>query len=164
MLFRSIFLLSLLLVYAVFFIVPPAEGLGYLVRIIYFHIPLAWISVLAFFMSAWWAFQYLRRKNLHYDALSACSARIGFCFVLLASLSGAIFAKLTWGAFWNWDPRQTTIFVLILLYGAHCVLPLQSRRNVRKYQQCIHCCPVQPYLFWYSSSPDFIFHCILRRF
>ena len=89
MLFRSIFLLSLVLVYAVFFIVPPAEGLGNLVRIIYFHIPLAWISVLAFFMSAWWAFRYLRQRDLHYDALSACSARIGFFFVLLASLSGA---------------------------------------------------------------------------
>ncbi len=132
MLFRSIFLLSLVLVYAVFFIVPPAEGLGNLVRIIYFHIPLAWISVLAFFMSAWWAFRYLRQRDLHYDALSACSARIGFFFVLLASLSGAVFAKLTWGAFWNWDPRQTTIFVLILLYGAYLTL----RASVTEPQRC----------------------------
>lgn len=47
---------------------------------------------------------------------------MGFIFVLLATISGAIFSKLTWGAFWNWDPRQTTIFILILIYGAYLTL------------------------------------------
>ncbi|MBR3050600.1 MAG: cytochrome c biogenesis protein CcsA, partial [Selenomonadaceae bacterium] len=48
--------------------------------------------------------------------------RLGFIFVLLSTISGAIFSKLTWGAYWNWDPRQTTIFVLILIYGAYLTL------------------------------------------
>ena len=42
--------------------------------------------------------------------------------MLLSTVSGAIFSKLTWGAYWNWDPRQTTIFVLILIYGAYLTL------------------------------------------
>ena len=118
----SIAVFTAVLLFLVFFVVPPAEGLGNLVRIIFFHIPMAWVSVLAFLMSAWWAAAYLRKGDLRKDALSARSAKVGFVFVLLATVSGAIFSKLTWGAYWNWDPRQTTIFVLILLYGAYLVL------------------------------------------
>ena len=107
---------------AVFMIEPPAEGLGYLVRIIYFHIPTAWLSVVAFFTSAFYAAKYLKTHNLTEDELSARAAKIGFVCVILSTISGAIFSKLTWGAYWNWDPRQTTIFVLILIYGAYLTL------------------------------------------
>lgn len=107
---------------AVFVIVPPAEGLGNFVKIIYFHIPTAWLSVTAFFASAFYAAGYLCSQDLSKDALSAKAAKIGFVCVLLSTISGAIFSKLTWGAYWNWDPRQTTIFVLILIYGAYLTL------------------------------------------
>lgn len=109
-------------VWAVIFVVPPAEGLGYLVRIAFFHIPVAWVSVLAFLLAAWWAYKYLQTRDRSYDSLSAVSAALGLFFCLLATVSGAIFAKLTWGAYWNWDPRQTTIFVLLLIYGAYLAL------------------------------------------
>ncbi|MBR6266876.1 MAG: cytochrome c biogenesis protein CcsA [Selenomonadaceae bacterium] len=115
-------ILTILVCYLVFAVVPPAEGMGELVRIAFFHIPMAWLSVLAFLMSAWWAAAYLRSDSMRQDALSACSAKLGFISVLLATVSGAIFSKLTWGAYWNWDPRQTTIFVLILIYGAYLTL------------------------------------------
>ena len=118
----AITLFTLGIIAAVFLIVPPAEGLGDLVRIIYFHVPTAWLSVIAFFTSAFFAARYLRRKELLDDELSARSVKIGFVCVLLSTMSGAIFSKLTWGAYWNWDPRQTTIFVLILIYGAYLTL------------------------------------------
>lgn len=108
--------------YAVFFVVPPAEGLGELVRIAFFHIPVAWVSVVAFLLSAVWAFQYLRTRRPEYDWRSSTAAGLGFLFCIMATVSGAIFAKLTWGAYWNWDPRQTTIFVLLLIYGAYLAL------------------------------------------
>lgn len=117
-----ILLLTAGLLYAVFFLVPPAEGLGNLVRIAFFHIPVAWVSVLAFLVSAWYALRYLRRPGGRFDAISAESARLGLIFVVLATLSGAVFSKLTWGAYWNWDPRQTTIFVLLLIYAAYLTL------------------------------------------
>ena len=133
MLWAFILILTLLLLYAVFFLVPPAQGLGNLVRIAFFHIPVAWIAVLAFLVSAFYAGKYLRRPNSYYDTVSAESARLGFIFVLLATFSGAIFSKLTWGAYWNWDPRQTTIFVLLLIYAAYlmlrAVIPDASRRG-----------------------------------
>ena len=105
-----ILLLTAAVVYAVFFLVPPAMGLGSLVRIAFFHIPVAWVAVLAFLVSAGYAVRYLRRPSPRFDAFSAESARLGLIFVLLATLSGAVFSKLTWGSYWNWDPRQTTIF------------------------------------------------------
>ncbi|SFT60774.1 heme exporter protein C [Selenomonas sp. GACV-9] len=121
-LLAAIGLLSVVLIYLVFCVVPPAEGLGNYVRIAFFHIPVAWVSVLAFLMSAGWGAGYLRRQDMRFDALSAASAKLGLIFVVLATVSGAIFSKLTWGAYWNWDPRQTTIFVLLLIYGAYLTL------------------------------------------
>ena len=117
-----ILLLTAAVVYAVFFLVPPAMGLGSLVRIAFFHIPVAWVAVLAFLVSAWYAVRYLRRPSARFDAFSAESARLGLIFVVLATLSGAVFSKLTWGSYWNWDPRQTTIFVLLLIYAAYLTL------------------------------------------
>ena len=117
-LWALILLLTAGLLYAVFFLVPPAEGLGNLVRIAFFHIPVAWVAVLAFLVSAWYALRYLRRPAERFDAISAASARLGIIFVVFATLSGAVFSKLTWGAYWNWDPRQTTIFVLLLICAA----------------------------------------------
>jgi len=109
-------------VYAVFFIVPPAEGLGEKVRIAFFHIPVAWVSVLAFILSAFWALRYLQTRKIEYDWRSAVAASLGLTCCLLATVSGAIFAKVTWGTYWNWDPRQTTIFILLLIYGASLAL------------------------------------------
>ena len=107
---------------AVLFIVPPAEGLGYTVRLAFFHIPMAWVAVLGFFLSAWWAYRFQKTKNLQFHYKSSASAWLGFVFCLLATVSGAVFAKLTWGAYWNWDPRQTTIFILLLIYAAYLTL------------------------------------------
>ncbi len=118
--FLSVF--TLVLIGVVFFVVPPAEGLGDYVRLAFFHIPVAWVSVLAFLLSAFWGAKYLRRQDLTADAQSAAAAQLGFVFVILATVSGAVFSKLTWGAYWNWDPRQTTIFVLLLIYGAYLTL------------------------------------------
>ncbi|CQR73698.1 Heme exporter protein C [Sporomusa ovata DSM 2662] len=118
--------------FAVFCLVPPAAGLGYLVRIAFFHIPVAWVSVLAFLVSAVAAGQYLRTRQRKYDCLSACSARLGLSFCLLATVSGAVFAKLTWGAYWNWDPRQTTVFILLLIYGAYLALRTAIEETERR--------------------------------
>ncbi|SHL10894.1 heme exporter protein C [Selenomonas ruminantium] len=114
--------LTLVIAGLVFFVVPPAEGLGYYVRIAFFHIPVAWVAVIAFCVSAFQGARYLRAHDLSADVKSAAAAQLGFIFVILATVSGAIFSKLTWGAYWNWDPRQTTIFVLLLIYGAYLTL------------------------------------------
>lgn len=119
---KILILLTLTICAAIIFLVPPIKGLGDLAKIIFFHVPTAWVSVIAFFSSAFFATKFLRTRDFSFDRLSARAASLGFVFVLLSTVSGAIFSKLTWGAYWNWDPRQTTIFVLILIYGAYLTL------------------------------------------
>ena len=125
----TIFTLIVLLL--VFFVIPPAEGLGNYVRIIFIHIPCAWIGVLAFLVAAGYAVRVLRGGRdgaaapaalAHADHLSARSAALGLAFTAVATVTGAIFSRLTWGAFWNWDPRQTTILCLLLIYAAYLAL------------------------------------------
>jgi heme exporter protein C len=127
MLVGVIAVLTLASLGAVFFIVPPAEGLGNYVRIAFFHIPTAWVAVVAFLGAAYWGARYLKTRELRYDAKSARSAILGLIFTLMATVSGAVFSKLTWGAYWNWDPRQTTIFVLLLIYAAYVTLRMTMR-------------------------------------
>ena len=126
-----IILFTLLVLALVFFVVPPAEGLGNFVRIIFIHIPCAWIGVLAFLIAAVYAWRVLRGARngaaapaavARADRLSARSAALGLAFTAVATVTGAIFSRLTWGAFWNWDPRQTTILCLLLIYAAYLAL------------------------------------------
>jgi heme exporter protein C len=105
-----------------FLYAPTALGLGHLSRIIIFHVPLAWVGVLAYFISMLNSISYLKKGSLLNDQKAVVNAEIGLVFTLLATVTGAVFARYTWGVFWNWDPRQTSIFVLLLIYGAYFVL------------------------------------------
>ncbi|MCP4633756.1 MAG: cytochrome c biogenesis protein CcsA [candidate division Zixibacteria bacterium] len=101
---------------------PPQRNLGDISRIFYFHVPVAWISVLAFAAAMVNSILYLKKKNLNYDIRASISAKLGLMFSIIATVSGAIFAKATWMSYWNWDPRQTSILILILIYGAYLAL------------------------------------------
>ncbi len=98
---------------------PVIPGLGEKARIIFFHVPTAWLSVVAFLTSMVYAIAYLRKRDLSYDIRSSAAAGLGFMFCILATLTGAVWAKFNWGSYWNWDPRETSIFVLLLIYGAY---------------------------------------------
>jgi heme exporter protein C len=101
---------------------PIIPGLEEKARIIFFHVPTAWLSVVAFISSMIYGIRYLRRRNPEDDIKSASAAGLGFLFCFLATVTGAIWAKFSWGTYWNWDPRQTSIFVLLLIYGAYFAL------------------------------------------
>lgn len=108
--------------FALLYPIPYIPALEDRARILYFHVPTAWISVLAFLMSMIFSVQYLRKKDILYDAKASSSAALGLLFCILATVTGAVWAKFNWGAFWNWDPRQTSIFMLLLIYGAYFAL------------------------------------------
>ncbi len=97
-------------------------ALGERARILFFHVPTAWISVLAFLLSMIYSILYLRKRQILYDYKASAAAGLGLMFCILATVTGAIWAKFNWGAFWNWDPRQTSIFMLLLIYGAYFAL------------------------------------------
>jgi heme exporter protein C len=108
---------------AAFLYVHPAEGfIGESSRIVFFHVPMAWIAVLAFLVSCIASVMYLRRRDPKDDIRASVSAGLGLLFALLATTTGAVFAKIMWGAYWNWDPRQTSITILLLIYAAYLAL------------------------------------------
>ena len=88
-------------------------------RILFFHVPQAWVATLAFLISMIASAAYLAKRRVTADYLAQSSAELGFLFCVLATVTGSVFARATWGAFWNWDPRQTSIVMLLMIYGAY---------------------------------------------
>lgn len=109
-------------VVAMFLVVPQYVGLGDTGRIIIMHVPTAWVTSIAFTISAIYSARYLWKRRAGDDASAVASAEAGFLFCVLATVTGAIFAQVVWGVFWNWDPRQTSILVLLLIYAAYFAL------------------------------------------
>jgi len=91
-------------------------------RVVYFHIPTAWITVLALGWSMVHSVIYLRRRNIENDDQAVAAAELGLVFCFLATITGSLWAKKMWGSYWNWDPRETSIFFLLLIYGAYLAL------------------------------------------
>ncbi|MEZ4691401.1 MAG: cytochrome c biogenesis protein CcsA [Ignavibacteria bacterium] len=83
---------------------------------------MSWIAVLAFFMSMYYSIRYLKTRDNDFDVRSYSVASLGFMFCILATATGSLWAKFSWGSFWNWDPRQTSIFILLFNYGAYFAL------------------------------------------
>jgi heme exporter protein C len=111
-----------LVILGAFLWAPLASGLGEYTRIFYFHVPMAWLAVLSFLISAVYSIQFIRRQRIEADMIAESANQLGLLFAILATVSGSIWAKVSWGSFWNWDPRETSIFLLLLVYAAYFAL------------------------------------------
>ena len=101
---------------------PLIQGLGELGRNMLFHVPMAMVAFIAFIVAMVNSILYLRKKRADYDRRARAASAAGLLFTILATVTGAIWAKFSWGSFWNWDPRQTSIFILLLIYFAYFIL------------------------------------------
>lgn len=118
-----LFVWMLAVIWAAFYYVHPAEGfIGESSRIVFFHVPTAWVCVLAFLVSCIYSIRYLMRRDPADDIRAAAASRLGLLFAVLATVTGAIFARIMWNSYWNWDPRQTSITILLLIYAAYFAL------------------------------------------
>lgn len=117
---------SILILYSLYLIfawVPTEATMGIVQRIFYFHVPSAWVAFLAFFIVFLASIVYLAKRSVKWDTLAYSSAEIGVVFTSLALISGAIWAKPTWLAWWPWeDPRLTTTLVLWLIYVGYLLV------------------------------------------
>lgn len=135
-------------------------------RIVFFHVPMAWVSVLAFLVSCIASIMYLKRMDPLDDIRAGVSAGLGVLSCFLATVTGAVFAKIEWGAFWNWDPRQTSITILLLIYAAYFALrgaiPDPERRATLSAVYAILAFVTVPFLvfivprIYFSLHPDTI--------
>jgi heme exporter protein C len=111
------------IIVAAFLYTEAATGFpGQTSRILFFHVPQAWVATLSFLISMIASVVYLAKRRVNADYVALSAAELGFLFCVLATVTGSIFAKVTWGSFWNWDPRETSIVILLMIYGAYFAL------------------------------------------
>jgi heme exporter protein C len=111
---------------------PLVPGLDETTRVLYFHIPAAWLTVLALGWSMIHSLLYLGRRRIAHDDHAAAAAELGILFCVVATVSGSIWAKAVWHSYWNWDPRETSIFFLLLIYGAYLALRSATEGEERR--------------------------------
>jgi heme exporter protein C len=103
--------------------VEPSKGfIGESSRIVFFHVPCAWTAALAFLVAAAYSLAYLVRRSPRSDQIAEASVRLGLLFAILTLVTGSLFAKIMWGSYWNWDPRESSYLLLVFLYGAYLFL------------------------------------------
>lgn len=124
--------------YLVFLYAPREAVMGELQRIFYFHVPIAWNALLAFAVTFVYGLRYLRSRRLEHDLVAFASAELGTLFTTLVLITGSLWGRGAWGAWWVWEPRLTTAFILWLMYVFYLLL----RRHIANPETARRFCAV----------------------
>jgi heme exporter protein C len=108
--------------YMAFFTAPPDYQQGETVRIMFIHVPAAWMALFVYTVMALASAVALIWKHPLADVAAKTAAPIGACFTFLALVTGSLWGKPMWGAWWVWDARLTSMLVLLLLYLGYMAL------------------------------------------
>jgi heme exporter protein C len=99
-----------------FYWVPSDADQGFSQRIFYLHVPIALTSYACFGVGAWKAFRLLQLGEERYDLESYTAVHIGVIFGLLTLVTGSIWARISWGIWWNWNEDQLVLFLVVFLF------------------------------------------------
>lgn len=105
-----------------FYYAPREKVMGDVQRIFYMHLPLAWTALLAFILSAVAHAGTLIHQKASWLTAGWAHSWCGFVLSLLVLGTGMSWAKPIWGSWWPWEPRLTSMFILVMMYGAYLVL------------------------------------------
>jgi len=105
-----------------FAIAPREATQGNVQRIMYLHVPSVWVAYLAFGVVLVASVVYLMRRAEAADRLAHASAEVGVLFTGLTIATGSIWGKPTWGAWWTWDARLTSVSILFVMYLGYLLL------------------------------------------
>lgn len=113
------------------FVAPPDYQQGDAARIMYVHVPAAWLGMFAYaFLAFASLINFVWRHNLA-DAAAKAAAPIGAAFTFLALLTGSLWGKPMWGAYWVWDARLTSMLVMLFMYlgymAVRSIVPDEAR-------------------------------------
>lgn len=108
--------------YGAWFVAPPDYQQGEAVRIMYVHVPSAWMASFLYAAMAVLSAGFLIWRHPLADLLARQSAAVGAVFTLATLITGMLWGKPMWGAYWVWDARLTSVFVLFLLYIGYMAL------------------------------------------
>jgi heme exporter protein C len=95
-------------------------------RVLYVHVPVAWLALIDFVVVAASGLLYLLRRDLRYDRWACAAAEVGWLCSCLTLVTGSLWAHAAWGTWWTWDPRLASAFILWSLYGGY----LLTRRRL----------------------------------
>ncbi|MGH2501841.1 MAG: cytochrome c biogenesis protein, partial [Ktedonobacterales bacterium] len=121
----------LLTIWAAFIYAPTEAVEGPVQRIFYVHVPLAWISYLAFFFVLAGSVIYLWRRDERWDTFARVNAEIGTVFTTLVLISGSLWGRAFWGAWWVWDERLTTSLLMWFIYVGYLALRAYTGRTAQ---------------------------------
>ena len=99
------------------FLAPTESSMGHAQRIVYVHVPVAWLGLLAFLTMAASGLAYLARRDLKWDHWFQAAGELGWLCCGLTLVTGSLWAHEAWGTWWEWDPRLTTAFILWAIYS-----------------------------------------------
>ncbi|WP_443023762.1 heme ABC transporter permease [Sneathiella sp.] len=108
--------------YLALFVAPPDYQQGETVRIMFVHVPAAWMGLMVYTMMAISSAVGLIWKHPVADLTAKAAAPIGACFTFLALVTGALWGQPMWGTFWVWDARLTSMLILLFLYFGYMAL------------------------------------------
>jgi heme exporter protein C len=104
------------------FVVPADSMQGDIQRLMYVHVPAAWLAFLSFFVVFLMSVLYLIQRDLRWDRVAQSSAEIGVVFTALTLALGSMWGKPTWGVWWTWDPRLTTTAIMLAIYVGYLAI------------------------------------------
>ncbi len=101
---------------------PADADMGHLQKIMYVHVPAAWMAFIAFFVVLVFSLRYLWRRRENDDLLAASAAEVGAMFTGLTLMLGMLWGRPAWGVWWVWDARLTSTLVLFLIFVGYLAL------------------------------------------
>lgn len=123
-------------IYAVFIYAPTERVMGPIQKIFYFHLSCALAAFVSFFTAFVCGILYLIQKKNKWDVLGAASVEIGLVFTTLVLVTGILWGRPVWNAWWTWDPRLTTSLILWFIYASYFMLRTSVERRDKRAVYC----------------------------
>jgi heme exporter protein C len=115
---------------------PPDKDMGDLQKIMYVHVPAAWMTFIAFFVVFVCSVKYMWKGHENDDLLAASAAEVGAVFNGTTLLLGMIWGRPTWGVWWTWDARLTSTLVLFLIFVGYLAMRAFVEDPVQRAKWC----------------------------
>lgn len=111
---------------------PFRNILAETIRNTYFHVPLWFAMIILFGISAWYSLKYYRIGDMDFDHKSVAFVQVGLIFGVLGLVTGMLWAKYTWNAYWSWDVKQNMSAICLLIYAALMVMRSSVQDDMQK--------------------------------
>ena len=115
-----------------FLVAPRIDSMGDVQRIFYFHVPSAWLSYIGFLIAFVSSLCFLFQEKEKFDLVARVGAEVGLFFGYIVIMTGPLWARVSWGVWWKWEPRLTSMAFLVLIFTIYVVLQNVSHEKATK--------------------------------